>query len=312
MDQDIIPTLIKQINQQNLSDNLFYLAKNPLPYRKLNYTVPGHSKNSLYETDDFIQAKLESWEYKVEKEGSKVQAFGRDISKPKNQQYAPPPPDSPWYTAYDLYAKKKGDVSPDEIIMVISHKDSQSWVNSPGAYDNAVGVVANIEIARILKDYQSQHSIWFVFCNEEHTPWTSVSIAKNAKTRGDNFIAILNLDALAGKSKEEETTGAKTNVTLYTTPEGEKIADLCSEVNSFYKIGLTQRKYKRKAPGDDDGSFIKAGYPMAVANFGSYPYADPKYHDEGDIPERVNIQNLRMTTQLILAIIMKIDREGIK
>ncbi len=312
MDKDIIANFIEQVNQKKLSDNLFYLAKNPLPYRKLNYTVPGHSKNSLYETDDFIQVKLESWRYKVEKESGKVQAYSRDISKPKSQQYAPPSPDSAWYAAYNLYAKKKGNLRPDEIILIVSHKDSQSWVDSPGAYDNAVGVIANMETARILKNYQSQRSIWFVFCNEEHTPWTSIIVAKNAKDRGDNLIAILNLDALAGKSKEEESAGVKTNVTLYTTDEGEKIADLYSEINSFYKIGLIQEKYKRKTPGDDDGSFIKAGYPTAVANFGSYPYADPKYHDEGDIPERVDLINLRMVTQLNLAVILKIDMEGIK
>jgi len=51
---------------------------------------------------------------------------------------------------------------------------------------------------------------------------------------------------------------------------------------------------------------------LAVANFGSYPYADPNYHDEGDIPELVDIQNIKMTTQAILAAILRIDKEGIK
>ena len=51
---------------------------------------------------------------------------------------------------------------------------------------------------------------------------------------------------------------------------------------------------------------------MAVANFGSYPYADPKYHDEGDIPERVDLVNLRMATQINLAVILKIDMGGIE
>lgn len=311
MDKDIIPDLIKQVNKKNLLDNLFYLAKDPLSYRKFSYTVPGHSKNSLYEADDFIQSKLESCGYRIEKEGSKVQAFGRDISKPKSHQYASPLPNSPWHIAYDLYAKKTGHTYPDEIILVISHKDSPSWVDSPGAYDNAVGTIGNMEIARVLNGYQSQRSIWFVFCNEEHGPWTSITIANNAKDRGDNLIAIFNLDTIGGKSKEESETGVKTNVTLYTNDEGEKIADLMAEVNLIYKIGLTQRKYRRKKPGDDDGSFIKAGYKMAVANFGSYPYADPNYHSEEDIPELVDIQNVRMATQSTLAAILKIDKEGI-
>lgn len=307
MTKDIIPDLIKQVDPQRLSRNLFYLSKNPLPYRKLNYTLPGHTQNTLYEADDFIQVKLESWGYSVEKEGVQVQAFGRDTSKPKAHQYATPAPDSPWYTAYNIYAKRQGTTHPDEIILFLAHKDSQSWIDCPGAYDNAVGTVAIMEIARVLKDYPSQRSTWFLFCNEEHKPWTSVTAAQNAKERGDNLVAIFNIDSLGGKSQEDIESGRKTNVTLYTKPEGERFADLMAEVNKTYEIGLIQQKYQRKSPGDDDGSYINAGYPMAVVNVGSYPYTDPNYHIESDIPENVDITNVLMATKASLAAGLKVD-----
>jgi len=308
--KDIIPALIEWVSQENLSENLFYLAKEPLPYRKLNYTIPGHDKNTLYEADDFIQSKFESWGYEVQKEGVEVQAFGFDSSKPIRSAYAQPSPSSPWYTAYNLYAKKKGKTYPDEIIILISHKDSQSWIDSPGAYDNAVGTVANMEIARVLQDYQSTRSIWFVFCNEEHKPWTSVTAANNAKDRGDNIIAVFNLDGLGGKSQVDIDAGKKTNMTGYTTPEGKLLADLMSEVNTTYGIGLIQQEFMRKSPGDDDGSYVKAGYSAAVVNIGSYPYADPNYHDVGDIPEKVDLVNLRMAMQLSLAATLRVDTYG--
>ena len=307
MATDIIPDLIRQVDAQRLSDNLFYLSKTPLPYRKLNYTAPGHGKNTLYEADDFIQKNLELWGYSVEKEGVEVQAFGCDTSKPKAHQYASPSPNAPRYTAYNLYAKKHGTTHSDEIILFLAHKDSQSWVDSPGAYDNCVGTVAVMEIACVLKDYPSRRSIWFLFCNEEHKPWTSVIAAQNAKARGDNLIAIFNLDSLGGKSREEIDVGRKTNVTLYTEPEGERFADLMAEVNDFYDIGLVQSKYHRKSQGDDDGSFINAGFPVAVANIGSYPYADPNYHLETDIPELVDIPNVCMATQASLAAGLRVD-----
>jgi len=305
---DIIPDFIKQVDPQRLSRNLFHLSKDPLPYRKLNYTIPGHAKNTLYEADDFIQTNLESWGYSVEKEGVQVQAFGCDTSKPKAHQYAPPPPDGPWYTAYNLYAKKRGTTHSDEIILFLSHKDSQSWVDSPGAYDNGAGTVGTLEIARVLKDYSPAHSIWFLFCNEEHRPWTSVTAAQNARARGDNLIAIFNLDSMGGKPQADMDAGRKTNVTLYTKPEGERFADLMAEVNKTYGIGLIQQKYQRQSPGDDDGSYINAGYPMAVANLGSYPYADPNYHTEQDIPEFVDVPNLWMATQASLAAGLRAER----
>ncbi len=307
MSADFIVRLMREVDQEKLKKNLFYLSKDPLPYRKLNYTIPGHDKNTLYEADDFIISELELYGYKIEKEGCQVQAFRRDTSKPLQHQYSSPKPDDPWYTAYNLYAKKEGTKYPDRFIIFIAHKDSQSWIDSPGAYDNAVGTVAIMEIARVLSNYDSLCSIWFIFCNEEHTPWTSAVAANKAKERGDNIIAVFNLDGLGGKSQEDTNSKKKTNVTLFTTPEGEKIADLITEVNNKYNIGLIQSKYKRQFPNDDDGSYIKAGIPVAVANIGSFPYAEPNYHIETDMPDIVDIENVWMSTKLSLASAVTLD-----
>jgi len=308
MARDPIPRLIKQVEESRLREHLFYLAKDPLPYRKINYTLPGHDKPTLDEADDFIQARLESWGYRVEKEGCLVQAFRPDPTKPKAHQHGKPRPDDPWLIAHNLYARKRGTTGPDEIIVLVAHKDSQSWVDSPGAYDNAVGTVANLEIARVLADYPSRRSIWFLFCNEEHTPWTSRTAARNARLRGDNLVAIFNLDSMGGKAQADIDAGRKTNVTLFTAPEGERLADLMAEVNAAYDIGLAQSKFRRKRPGDDDGSFVNEGYPAAVANLGSFPYADPDYHLETDAPERVDLANLRLATQASLAAVVRLDR----
>jgi hypothetical protein len=308
MKADPIPDLILQVDRDELTKNLFYLSKE-LQYRKINYTIPGHTKNSLDEADDFIVSKLESWNYKVEKEAHKAQAFRRDTSKPIRGQFSSPMPEDSWYDLYNIYAKKEGTKYPEKIIIFISHKDSQSWIDSPGAYDNTVGTVANMEIARVLKDYPSQCSLWFVFCNEEHRPWSSVTAANNAKARGDNIIAVINMDGLGGKSQEDIDMGRKTNVTLFTTPEGEKIADVMIEANEKYKIGLIQSKCQRPSPGDDDGSFVNAGYSSAIANIGSFPYMDPNYHDITDIPESVDIENVFMSTKLSLAGSIMLDKQ---
>ncbi|HCU34329.1 MAG TPA: hypothetical protein DGT21_02455 [Armatimonadetes bacterium] len=308
--RDTIPELIQQLDVNRMREMLTYLAADPLPFRKLNYTIPGHEKPTLYEADDYIQGQLESAGYAVEKEGVQVQAYRCDVTKPKSAQYSAPAPEDPWYTAYNLYAKKTGSTHPDEIIVVISHKDSQSWVDSPGANDNAVGTVANLDIARALARYESERSVWFVYCNEEHTPWTSMTAAGNARERGDNIIAVFNLDSLGRKSDEDHAARVMANVTLYTTPEGERLADLMAEVNERYGIGLQQRKHQRSAPGDDDGSYVKAGYSAAIMNLGSYPYADPEYHTEEDKPERVGFENVLLAAQASLAAIVTVDSEG--
>ncbi len=306
---DPIPALMQQIDVNHMREILYYLAADPLPFRKLNYTLPGHDQPTLYDADDYITGRLEAAGYRVEKEGVQVQAYRCDVTKPKSAQYSPPSPDDPWYTAYNIYAKKAGSARPDEIIVVISHKDSQSWVDSPGANDNAVGTAANLEIARVLADYGNERSIWFVFCNEEHTPWTSVTAANSARDRGDTIVAVFNLDSLGRKSDEDHAARVMANVTLYTTPEGERLADLMADVNQRYAIGLQQRKHQRSGPGDDDGSFVKAGFPAAIMNLGSYPYADAEYHTEEDKPERVDFENVLLAARASLAAIVTVDRE---
>jgi hypothetical protein len=311
MPTDPIPKYLHQIDSDELRRNLFHLSSDPLPFRRLSYTRPGQTINSLYEADEFISEKLQWWGYEVEKEAVQVQSFRCDASKPKAHQYAPPEADDPWYTAYNLYSEIEGSRNPDEIILLLAHKDSQSWVDSPGAYDNGAGTVALMEIARVLRDYDVNRTTRFLFCNEEHRPWTSVTAAVKAKERGDKLVAIYNLDSMGGKSQEDVDAGIKTSVTLYTEPEGEKFADLMAKVNREYEIGLDQQKYLRERPGDDDGSFINAGFPNAVANIGSYPYADPCYHTEDDKPERVDIPNLAMSTRATLAAILTIDLNGV-
>ncbi len=302
---DPIPELIRQVDRQRLRDNLFYLSRDPLPFRKLNYTLPGHAKSTLDEADDFIQAQLESWGYAVKKEACPVQAFRRDLAKPAAHQYSRPEPDDPWYTAYNLYATRVGAAHPEQIVVAIAHQDSQSWIDSPGAYDNAVGTVATLEIARVLREYTPARTIRFVFCNEEHTPWTSVTAARRARERGDDVVALFNLDGLGSKSQADADAGRRTCVTGYAKPEGKWLADLMVEVNETYGIGLIQTTCVQPI-GNDDGSFVKEGYLSAVHNAGSKPQAGPNYHREGDVPELVDVENVALAAMASLAAIVRV------
>lgn len=303
---DPIPALLASLQTARIHRDLYYLASDPLPVRTANRTLPGHAKSTLDEADDYIAAELAAAGYEVEREACRVQAFRRDTRKPIQHQYASPAPEDPWYTVYNLYAERRGATRPDEIVLLVAHKDSQSWIDSPGAYDNAVGTAANLELARVLARVRLKRTVRWLFCNEEHTPWTSVTAARRARERGDNLIAIFNTDSLGGKSAESLAAGLRANVTRYTAPEGRWLAELMAEVNETYRIGLTQAAYESNRPGDDDGSFIKEGFPAAVCNVGSLPYADPNYHQLGDTPEKVDLENVTLAAQAILAAVLRV------
>jgi len=307
---DPIADLVERIDASRMERDLYYLAQDPLPCRVLNVTLPGHSRSTLHEADDYIVASLTAHGYAPEREAVAVQAFRRDPAKPLAHQYSRPQPEDPWYTAYNLYGTKVGQEAAQELLVLVAHKDSQSWIDgyAPGAYDNGVGTVALMEIARALATYPSRRSIWFVFCNEEHTPWTSVVTAEYLAKSPYKVVGVLNLDGLGAKSAEEQSQGLLTNVTRYSSPEGEALADLMALLNDRYRIGLRQSKFFSAQPNDDDGSFVKAGIPRAVLNIGSMPYGEPYYHTTTDIPAHVDWPNVRMATMLSLAWTVHLDR----
>ena len=307
MKDPFVARTIAGIDHDRMRDDLFYLADNPLPMRKLNLALPDHTKSTLHEADDYLALQLERCGYQVRREAVRVQAFRCDTTKPKAHQYSRPEPDDPWYDAYNLHAQRRGKDWADEVILLLAHKDSQSWVHSPGAYDNAVGTVAVLEMARIIARLEPSRTIRFLFCNEEHTPWTSVTAANNMRQHKDNLVAVINIDSLGGKSQQDIDAGTKTNATLYTVDEGKSLADLMSEVVASYRLGLRQQVTRRASAGDDDGSFVKAGYGRAIVNVGSFPYADPEYHLESDVAQRVDMENVLLATQASLAAVLHED-----
>jgi len=303
----MIEDVLQRVSADRIRRDLFYLCRDPLPFRKVNYTRPGQNLNSLAEADAFVRGQLESVGYEVATTICRVQPFRCDSTKPLHHWYSAPEPSDPSFDAANLEVTRLGRARPEEIIQLISHKDSMSWIDSPGAHDNAVGTMANLELARILATCDLRRSVRVLFCNEEHTPWTSRFAAEAAAARGDPIIAVLNVDGLDGKSDEDMAAGKLTHVIGYSTDEGRALAEFMAACAVRYSIGLDVRVFFKQHANDDDGMFINAGFRTTVINSGSWPYADSEYHLPGDVPERVNIENVVRSTQLLLAAILDID-----
>lgn len=309
-DSDIIDALAR-VDPERIRELVFALSRDFVPCRTLNYCLPGRAESTLAMVDELLTTRLESDGYLIERQVVPVQAFVPDASVPHG--FRKPQPDEPWFDAVNLVCTRRGTDSPDEMVVIVAHKDSQSWLDcGPGAYDNAVGVAALMEIARVLATMRLGKSVRFLLCNEEHWPWTSVAaarrIAEQAACKSLQVLAVINLDSLGGKSQAEISAGQPLNVTRYVTAEGERLADLTAQVNRAYRIGLQQTKFRSAAPNDDDGSFVNAGFLNAVLNIGSMPYRDAKYHTCDDRPERVDLKNVLLATRLTLATVLELVR----
>ncbi|MCC7491317.1 MAG: M28 family peptidase [Fimbriimonadaceae bacterium] len=302
---------LAQVSLARLRADLYHLCADPLPCRRANVTLPGHQQSTLAEADAYLAAQLAAVGLTVERESVPVQAYRCDMSKPPTQWYSAPQAGDPWYLADNLTVTLPGGARPAEIILACAHKDSQSWIASPGAYDTAVGTIALLELARLLADAPLDRTVRLLWCNEEHSPWTSIHAAQQARARGDHLLAVLNTDGLGGRPSAWQAAGRRTNVTRYTTPEGRPLAELCAEVNAAYGIGLEQSLFAAEHPNDDDGSFIKAGYRVAVANIGSLPYRHDWYHQPQDTADQVDLENVAQGCQLVLGTILRLDRDGL-
>ena len=122
----MIKDMLHRVSAERIRRDLFYLCHDPLPYRKVNYTRPGRSADSLAETDNFIRDQLASAGYEVSSTMHRVQAFGCDSTKPLHHWYSEPDENDPWYDVASLEAVRRGNENPKEIIQLISHKDSMS------------------------------------------------------------------------------------------------------------------------------------------------------------------------------------------
>lgn len=107
----------------------------------------------------------------------------------------------------NLVAELPG-TSPDAKVIVLgAHYDTV--IGTPGADDNATGVAALLELARLLQGKQFKHTIRFVaFANEENNGdgpelMGSYHYARSCHEAGDDLIGMISLEMLGSYSDEE-------------------------------------------------------------------------------------------------------------
>ena len=107
----------------------------------------------------------------------------------------------------NVLAIKKGKTDPSRVVLISGDIDSRvpdpmnSTSDSPGANDNASGLAAVIESARILSKYDFNATIVFAgLSGEEQGLFGGKLLAAEAKKRGWHIIAVLNNDMIGNIS----------------------------------------------------------------------------------------------------------------
>lgn len=103
----------------------------------------------------------------------------------------------------NVIAVKRGTKYPDSYIIMSGDIDSRAsnpndnTGDAPGANDNASGMAGTLEAARVLKDYEFEHSVVFAgLSGEEQGLFGGKGLAAYAKENNWNIIGVLNNDMI--------------------------------------------------------------------------------------------------------------------
>lgn len=212
----------------------------------------------------------------------------------------------------NIVCSKEGKGQSDKNLILCAHYDSIAkstigwdWQTcpAPGANDNASGVAAMLEIARILESVDMNYTIRFIaFTGEEQNLWGSRAYADYALTNMMNIVLVINLDEIGYPDVKPvwniiigEDQG---NHTSYKNADSHKFAQVMKQAAGDY-TSLTCTILDIWT--SDHMPFNSAGYPViGVCQAGKYPYS----HDVTDTYANIDIDYIVEVTRMTLAAIL--------
>ncbi len=307
--QDIrIQQLISNVSEANLIAHVRELSNAGGFHSRMNFT-PGNDSARFY----------------IEKTFNNIP--GLSVEFDSFYTWAQPPFDQK--PMYNILARLPGKKNLQEYVLIGGHYDSAAgldsgWVNgwetmpAPGADDNASGVAAVLELARIFANgtlgYNNDYPIYFVaFAGEEGTtpPYDIYSsfrngsdkLARKLQNAGIGIRGMINLDMIG---YNDHCLYANIEADSQSSWLGEK----CLKLDSSYQIGLTLNASPFPAhQWSDQGPFWTQGYPaiLLIEHYDPTKDQDTLYeanknfHHRSDTLGLLNPQLMKSITQLALA-----------
>ncbi|UCE77815.1 MAG: M28 family peptidase [Gammaproteobacteria bacterium] len=218
-------------------------------------------------------------------------------------------------TLKNLEVELPGDTASQKIIVVGAHYDSVA--GTPGANDNASGVAALLEIARLLAGNRYARSVRLVAFANEEPPFFytdamgSTVYATRSRRRGEQIEAMLALETIGWYSDQPASQRYPFPFSLFYPDSGNFIGfvgNLSSRALVRRALGLFRASTAFPsegvaAPGgmvgvhwSDHWSFWEAGYrAIMITDTALFRY--PHYHAPTDTPDRLDYPSLARVTR---------------
>jgi hypothetical protein len=210
-------------------------------------------------------------------------------------------------TANNIIVKHPGVENPEIVWIFSAHYDSISdtpTTNAPGADDNASGVSAVLEAARVMTPHSFKHSIWFVLtAAEEQGSMGSKHMVTWLPTAGVQVKGVIAPDMIGywpqGDADQLDILGDTASQFLV-----DKMASVAS------RLGVAHKTYIQHGfcYGDDHTSFQEAGIPaispmdcVEAHNVAGSSEDTPHYHATTDRFETLHMPKTTKVAGVIVA-----------
>jgi hypothetical protein len=190
------------------------------------------------------------------------------------------------------------NTSSNEIYMVGAHYDSTSSDpnNAPGALDDASGVAIVLEFARIMSQYNFNHTLKFACWNrEENGLIGSRNFTAYASNNSFNISLYVNLDSPA------YDPDSRFILDIMYNNQSTWAANMLTEHNSLYGIDFTLT-YNVHNCGSDHQSFWSYGYTAVMTHEETHGPA----HTPNDTVDKVSTLYAKKNGQLCMSVLARV------
>jgi len=198
-------------------------------------------------------------------------------------------------TGRNVYAIQEGYLYPEKQYIICAHYDA---VDVYCADDNASGVAAIVEAARILSKYDFKYTIIYALWDEEEAGLVgSTYYASQASSNQDDIQGVLNMDMLAWDGNNDNLL----DIHSQNTANSNELANLMIVVNSLYGLSLNPIIYNPGTLQSDHSSFWNHGYG-AILLIEAYYGGDlnPYYHTVNDRIDKFNLPYFHNLSKLAI------------
>jgi len=198
----------------------------------------------------------------------------------------------------NVVAEIRGRTDPEDFVIICAHYDSisdEATVRAPGADDNASGVAAVMEAARILAKYPLDFTVRFIaFSAEEWGLYGSRYYSEGARASSDRIIGVINFDMIAYVDNAPEDLDVIVNDASWWMAERTGLIAGAYTGLAVRKIVNSSFVYSDHSPFWDQGYSAFCGIEDADVN-------NPYYHTPGDTVDTLDFDFFEDAAKTALA-----------